>query len=94
MGIRLKMGAVKFLTVRRCGLTWLLAVCAMVGCSEPREGTRVDELCPSNMEELVALSETNLTCVLDAMVARCGIAASTWWAGCFSSRKIPVGSER
>lgn len=29
--------AVKFLAVRRCGLTWLLAVCAMAGCSEPHE---------------------------------------------------------
>ena len=53
-------GAVKFLTVRRCGLIWLLAVCAMVGCSEPREGSRGDELCPSNLEELVALSATEL----------------------------------
>ena len=40
-------GAVKFLTERRCGLTWLLAVCAIVGCSEPHEGSRGDELCPS-----------------------------------------------
>lgn len=53
-------GAVKFLTVRRCGLIWLLAVSTLVGCSESREGTRVDELCPSNMEELVALSATEL----------------------------------
>lgn len=50
----------KFLTVRRCGLVWLLAVCAMAGCSEPREGSRGDELCPSNLEELVALSATEL----------------------------------
>ena len=53
-------GAVKFLTARRCGLIWLLAVCAMVGCSESREGSRGDELCPSNMEELVALSAAEL----------------------------------
>ena len=70
-------GAVKFLGVRRCGLSWLLAVCAMVGCSEPREVLRVDELCPSNMEEPVALLETNLTCVLDAMVARGRVAYVT-----------------
>ena len=53
-------GAVKFLAVRRCGLIWLLAVGAMVGCSEPREGSRGDELCPSNLEELVALSAAEL----------------------------------
>ena len=53
-------GAVWFLTVRRCGLIWLLAVSTMVGCSEPREGSREDELCPSNIEELVALSATEL----------------------------------
>ena len=53
-------GAVKFLTVRWRGLTWLLAVCAMAGCSEPREGSRGDELCPSNLEELVALSAAEL----------------------------------
>ena len=52
--------AVKFLTVRRCGLVWLLAVCAMAGCSESREGSRRDELCPSNLEELVSLSATEL----------------------------------
>ena len=40
-------GAVKFLAVRRCGLIWLFAACAMVGCSEPRESSRGDELCPS-----------------------------------------------
>ena len=59
--------AVKFLVVRRCGLVWLLAVCAMVGCSEPREVLRVDELCPSNLEELVSLSATELerACWLD-----------------------------
>ena len=51
---------VMFLTVRRCGLIWVLAVCAMVGCSEPREESRGDELCPSNMEELVSLSATEL----------------------------------
>ena len=53
-------GAVKFLAVRRCGLIWLLAVGAMVGCSEPREGSRGDELCPSNLEELLSLSATEL----------------------------------
>ena len=52
--------AVKFLTARRCGLIWLLAACAMGGCSEPREGSLGDELCPSNMEELVALSAAEL----------------------------------
>ena len=40
-------GAVWFLTVRWRGLIWRLAVCAMVGCSEPHEGSRGDELCPS-----------------------------------------------
>ena len=49
----------------------------MVGCSEPREESRGDELCPSNMEELVSLSETNLMCVLDAMVARGRVACVT-----------------
>ena len=53
-------GAVWFLTVRRCSWIWLLAVCAMVGCSEPREGSLGDELCPSNIEELVSLSASEL----------------------------------
>ena len=74
-------GAVKFLAVRRCGLTWLLAACAMVGCSEPRESSRGDELCPGDVEELVSFSETNLTCVLDAMVARGRVACVTNSAG-------------
>ena len=46
--------------MRWCGLIWLLAVCAMAGCSEPHEGSRGDELCPSNIEELVALSAAEL----------------------------------
>ena len=49
-----------FLTARWRGLSWLLAVCAMVGCSEPREVSRVDELCPSNVEELVSLPAAEL----------------------------------
>ena len=71
MGIRLKMGAVKFLTVRRCGLIWLLAVCAMVGCSEPRESSWGDELCPSNMEGLVSLSASEM--VMDIFSQKYGV---------------------
>ena len=32
----------------------------MVGCSDPHEGSLGDELCPSNLEELVALSAAEL----------------------------------